>query len=115
MGSPGPRLTEKERRQNHIRSENKRREAIRAQYEILANIVPGMQGSSRSEAPLLNATASHIRDLILERESLIAQGKARGINTEGWELPEDIVEEAKRQEANKGKDEESQKMKGETE
>lgn len=49
-----PRLTDAEKKQNHIISEQKRRLAIRQGFDRLASLVPGMQGQGRSEALVLN-------------------------------------------------------------
>ncbi|KAG9714418.1 hypothetical protein KCU73_g16218, partial [Aureobasidium melanogenum] len=42
-----PRLTEQEKKNNHIASEQKRRQAIREGFDRLAEIVPGMSGQGR--------------------------------------------------------------------
>ncbi|PSN66891.1 hypothetical protein BS50DRAFT_377348 [Corynespora cassiicola Philippines] len=87
-----PRLTEAQKKENHIRSEQKRREAIREGFDRLANIVPGMYGQGRSEAVVLEATIKYMRNKILERQQIIAEAQAKGINTTGWELPKETVE-----------------------
>jgi hypothetical protein len=56
-----PRLTEAQKKENHIRSEQKRREAIREGFDRLASIVPGMEGQGRSEAVVLDATVKYLR------------------------------------------------------
>lgn len=48
-----PRLTDAEKKQNHIISEQKRRQAIRHGFDRLASLVPGMEGQGRSEALVL--------------------------------------------------------------
>ncbi|KAM0720528.1 hypothetical protein Q7P37_004664 [Cladosporium fusiforme] len=48
-----PRLTDAEKKQNHIISEQKRRQAIRQGFDRLASLVPGMEGMGRSEAQVL--------------------------------------------------------------
>ncbi|KAF2470935.1 uncharacterized protein BDR25DRAFT_28343 [Lindgomyces ingoldianus] len=87
-----PRLTEAQKKENHIRSEQKRREAIREGFDRLASIVPGMEGQGRSEAVVLEATIKYMREQITERQRLIREAKANGINTTGWELPTETVE-----------------------
>ena len=87
-----PRLTEAQKKENHIRSEQKRREAIREGFDRLASIVPGMEGQGRSEAVVLEATIKYMREKIMEREQIIANAKAKGIDTTGWELPKETVE-----------------------
>jgi heteromeric Ino2p/Ino4p transcription factor len=81
-----PRLTERQKKENHIRSEQKRREAIREGFDRLAAIVPGMEGQGRSEAVVLEATLQHMREQIAKRKELIADGRAKGIDTSQWEL-----------------------------
>jgi heteromeric Ino2p/Ino4p transcription factor len=48
-----PRLTEQEKKNNHIASEQKRREAIRQGFDRLTEIVPGLEGQGRSESIVL--------------------------------------------------------------
>ena len=81
-----PRLTERQKKENHIRSEQKRREAIREGFDRLAAIVPGMEGQGRSEAVVLEATLQHMREQIARRKELIAQGRDNGADTSQWEL-----------------------------
>jgi len=47
--SDRPRLTDAEKKQNHILSEQKRRQAIRMGFDRLAAMTPGMNGMGRSE------------------------------------------------------------------
>jgi heteromeric Ino2p/Ino4p transcription factor len=86
-----PRLTEAQKKENHIRSEQKRREAIRDGFDRLASIVPGMEGQGRSEAVVLEATLQHMREKISERQKLIEAGNAKGMDTAGWELSQETV------------------------
>lgn len=83
-----PRLTDAQKKENHIRSEQKRREAIREGFDRLASIVPGMEGQGRSEAVVLEATVKYLREQIVERNRIIADAQARGVDTTGWELPD---------------------------
>jgi heteromeric Ino2p/Ino4p transcription factor len=55
------RLTEAEKKQNHIISEQKRRQAIRQGFDRLATITPGCDGLGRSEAHVLNAATTQIK------------------------------------------------------
>lgn len=87
-----PRLTEAQKKENHIRSEQKRREAIREGFDRLAAIAPGMEGQGRSEAVVLEATIKYMREKIMERQKIIADAKAQGIDTTGWELPKETLE-----------------------
>lgn len=83
-----PRLTEAQKKENHIRSEQKRREAIREGFDRLASIVPGMEGQGRSEAVVLEATVKYLREQVVERNRVIAEAQANGVDTTGWELPD---------------------------
>jgi heteromeric Ino2p/Ino4p transcription factor len=82
-----PRLTDAQKKENHIRSEQKRREAIREGFDRLASIVPGMEGQGRSEAVVLDATIKYMRDQIVERQKIITDARTRGVDTAAWELP----------------------------
>ncbi|KAF2676997.1 hypothetical protein K458DRAFT_269147, partial [Lentithecium fluviatile CBS 122367] len=92
-----PRLTEAQKKENHIRSEQKRREAIREGFDRLASIVPGMEGQGRSEAVVLEATLQHMREQITKRKELIAEGRAKGIDTTQWELDAETMMQCERQ------------------
>ncbi|PVI06803.1 hypothetical protein DM02DRAFT_514164 [Periconia macrospinosa] len=101
-----PRLTEAQKKENHIRSEQKRREAIREGFDRLAAIVPGMKGQGRSEAVVLEATLQHMREQIVERQKLIAKAKEKGIDTTPFELDLQTVEAAEAQLARNARDSE---------
>ncbi|KAL1901900.1 hypothetical protein Sste5346_001605 [Sporothrix stenoceras] len=73
-----PRLTEKEKKQNHIASEQKRRQAIREGFDRLTEIVPGLEGQGRSEGLVLQRTVEFARQQVERRQELIRQIEARG-------------------------------------
>ncbi|KAK4131939.1 hypothetical protein BT67DRAFT_444356 [Trichocladium antarcticum] len=73
-----PRLTEKEKKANHIASEQKRRQAIREGFDRLTELVPGLAGQARSEGIVLNGTVEYIRKVMLERRAMIEALEARG-------------------------------------
>ncbi|KAJ4403360.1 hypothetical protein N0V91_006591 [Didymella pomorum] len=87
-----PRLTEAQKKENHIRSEQKRREAIREGFDRLASIVPGMEGQGRSEAVVLEATIKYMREKIVERQKIMADAQAQGIDTSAWDLPKETLD-----------------------
>ncbi|KAI8933860.1 hypothetical protein NX059_009558 [Plenodomus lindquistii] len=87
-----PRLSDAQKKENHIRSEQKRREAIREGFDRLAAIVPGMEGQGRSEAVVLEATIKYMREKIVERQDMIASAREKGIDTTGWELPVETLQ-----------------------
>lgn len=60
-GSANTRLTEGEKKHNHILSEQKRRQAIRQGFMRLAAITPGMNGLGRSEASVLGAAVEELK------------------------------------------------------
>ncbi|RAR00474.1 helix-loop-helix dna-binding domain-containing protein [Stemphylium lycopersici] len=92
-----PRLTEAQKKENHIRSEQKRREAIREGFDRLASIVPGLEGQGRSEAVVLGGAIKLMREKIVERQHIIADAKAKGLETSGWELDQEAQEACARQ------------------
>ena len=65
-----PRLTEQEKKNNHIASEQKRRQAIREGFDRLAEIVPTMSGQGRSEAVMLSATVTYMRAQLARKDAL---------------------------------------------
>ncbi|KAI2614917.1 hypothetical protein GGR54DRAFT_615337 [Hypoxylon sp. NC1633] len=73
-----PRLTEEEKKQNHIASEQKRREAIRAGFDRLCELVPGLEGHGRSEGYVLKETVKYIREQLARRRELVEAAEARG-------------------------------------
>jgi hypothetical protein len=68
-----PRLTEMEKKHNHIASEQKRRAAIREGFDRLTELVPGLEGQGRSESVVLQKTLEFMRRQMQERRQLIAE------------------------------------------
>ncbi|KXS96636.1 hypothetical protein AC578_6906 [Pseudocercospora eumusae] len=64
------RLSDQQKKDNHITSEKKRREAIRAGFDKLSTLVPGMEGQARSEAIVLGATVHFMQDEIARRHTV---------------------------------------------
>ncbi|CUS12071.1 unnamed protein product [Tuber aestivum] len=85
MASDRPRLSEQEKKNNHIASEQKRRMAIREGFDKLTEIVPGLEGQGRSESIVLKKSVDHMRDVLNERQELIRRIKALG-----GEIPPDL-------------------------
>jgi hypothetical protein len=73
-----PRLTAEQKKKNHIESEKKRREAIRAGFEKLAEIVPGVQGQARSEV-------AYLREQLAKKEALKDQAMENGMSEGDFE------------------------------
>ncbi|KAF4995870.1 hypothetical protein FGRMN_4827 [Fusarium graminum] len=80
-----PRLTEEEKKQNHIASvtdrqllEQKRRQAIREGFDKLTELVPGLEGQGRSEGLVLKRTVDYMRDQLSERQALVDRVEQAG-------------------------------------
>ncbi|EMR70843.1 hypothetical protein MGN70_006577 [Eutypa lata] len=73
-----PRLTEEEKKQNHIASEQKRREAIRAGFDRLCDLVPGLEGQGRSEGLVLKKTVEYMKEQLEQRRDIILRLEADG-------------------------------------
>jgi hypothetical protein len=80
-----PRLTEEEKRQNHIASEKKRRDAIRAGFDSLCDIVPGMSGQGRSEAVVLGKTVTYLKLQMRTKDALKEAAVRRGWSEDRFE------------------------------
>jgi len=78
------RLTEQEKKSNHIASEQKRRQAIREGFDEIADLVPGLQGQGRSEAIVLQGATAYMRKLLAERWQLVAEGRRMGVDVGRW-------------------------------
>ncbi|KAF2017937.1 hypothetical protein BU24DRAFT_460927 [Aaosphaeria arxii CBS 175.79] len=85
-------LSEDQKKSNHIRSEQKRREAIREGFDKLAAVVPGLDGMGRSEALVLEGALKLAREEVVKRRDLIAQAKQNGEDTTGLELDTATIE-----------------------
>lgn len=73
-----PRLTDQEKKNNHIASEQKRRAAIREGFDRLTELVPGLEGQGRSESIVLQKTVDFIHLKLQERQNLIAEIENKG-------------------------------------
>ncbi|KAF7553749.1 hypothetical protein G7Z17_g3365 [Cylindrodendrum hubeiense] len=73
-----PRLTEEEKKQNHIASEQKRRQAIREGFDRLTELVPGLEGQGRSEGLVLKRTVDYMREQLVERQAMIDRVEQAG-------------------------------------
>lgn len=92
-----PRLTEAQKKQNHIVSEQKRREAIRRGFDRLAEIVPGMEGQGRSEAVVLAATVTYLKAQVAKKKELKALAKENGMSERDFERAYSGAERAARE------------------
>lgn len=66
-------LTEEQKRENHIRSEQKRRTLIKEGFDDLCDIVPGLKGGGFSKSTMLTMSAEWLEDLLKGNEQLKAQ------------------------------------------
>ncbi|KAJ3468547.1 hypothetical protein MRS44_002612 [Fusarium solani] len=66
-------LTEEQKRENHIRSEQKRRTLIKEGFEDLCDLVPGLRGGGFSKSTMLTMAAEWLDDLLKGNEALSAQ------------------------------------------
>ncbi|PGH35361.1 hypothetical protein GX50_01825 [[Emmonsia] crescens] len=73
-----PRLTEQEKKNNHIASEQKRRAAIREGFDRLTELVPGLEGQGRSEGVVLRKTVDFMQLKLQERRELVEEIEKRG-------------------------------------
>lgn len=73
-----PRLTEAEKKANHVASEQKRRQKIRDAYTRIARIVPGAEGKERSEETLLRLYLAYVKELMGRRQVLIGMVESEG-------------------------------------
>ncbi|KAG9248497.1 helix-loop-helix DNA-binding domain-containing protein [Calycina marina] len=73
-----PRLSEREKKANHIASEQKRRQAIRDGFDRLTELVPNLHGQGRSENIVLSKTVTYMKEQMEIRRKLIEQVEALG-------------------------------------
>ncbi|KAI0474828.1 hypothetical protein F4859DRAFT_80411 [Xylaria cf. heliscus] len=100
-----PRLTEEEKKQNHIASEQKRREAIRAGFDRLCELVPGLEGQGRSEGLVLKRTVEYMRVQLEQRRELVLAAEARGeFVSEELKAPLAILERLEERDRQRGLD-----------
>lgn len=92
-------LSDHQVRVNHVSSEKRRREMIRATYDDLVQMVPGLElTESRSELIIYLKTMSYLRWLYTKNKKLRDQLQSQGTISEQelidkelvWELEEDM-------------------------
>lgn len=66
-------LSEEQKRENHIRSEQKRRTLIKEGFDDLCELVPGLRGGGFSKSTMLSMAAEWLDDLLKGNETLAAQ------------------------------------------
>lgn len=73
------RLTTTQKNTNHRDAENKRRDGIRAEQQMMASLVPGAENDAKSDEKLFTKTALHIEEQLTEIRSMIQQADAKGV------------------------------------
>ena len=72
------RLSDAQKKKNHIESEKKRREAIRAGFEQLSKIVPGCEGRAHSESVVLQRTVTYLNEQLAKKAELKKKALSQG-------------------------------------
>ncbi|GJN74353.1 bHLH family transcription factor [Purpureocillium lilacinum] len=75
---PRENLTEEQKRENHIRSEQKRRTLIKEGFDDLGDLVPGLKGGGFSKSTTLAMAAEWLEDLLRGNKTLAAQVASLG-------------------------------------
>ncbi|KAL5612144.1 hypothetical protein BROUX41_000312 [Berkeleyomyces rouxiae] len=70
---PRKNLTDQQKRENHIFSEQRRRTAIKVGFEELTEMVPGIKGGGFSKSAVLNISCTWLQDLLEGNERLEEQ------------------------------------------
>ncbi|KAK5109383.1 hypothetical protein LTR62_007049 [Meristemomyces frigidus] len=83
--TPSSRLSQHQKKANHIASEAKRREMIRTGFDDLASLIPGMEGQGRSEAAMMQAAVQFLKEQLEQKSRLKAEAMAMGMAGEEFE------------------------------
>ncbi|OAA43800.1 bHLH family transcription factor [Metarhizium rileyi] len=80
-GANGPKpprenLSEEQKRENHIRSEQKRRTLIKEGFDDLGELVPGLKGGGFSKSATLSMAAEYLDELLRGNKALAMQVSA---------------------------------------
>ncbi|KAF6834341.1 BHLH family transcription factor [Colletotrichum plurivorum] len=73
---PRENLSEAQKRENHIRSEQKRRTLIKEGFDDLCDLVPGLKGGGFSKSTMLTMAAEWLEEIMKHNEELRAQVSA---------------------------------------
>lgn len=66
-------LSEAQKRENHIRSEQKRRTLIKEGFDDLCELVPGLKGGGFSKSTMLTMAAEWLEDMLKGNQQLTSQ------------------------------------------
>jgi len=70
---PRENLTEEQKRENHIKSEQKRRTLIKEGFDDLCDMVPGLKGGGFSKSVMLNMATDWLSELLRGNDQLREQ------------------------------------------
>lgn len=70
---PRENLSEEQKRENHIKSEQKRRTLIKEGFDDLCELVPGLRGGGFSKSAMLSITAEWLEEILQGNETLANQ------------------------------------------
>ena len=70
---PRENLTEEQKRENHIRSEQKRRTLIKEGFDDLCELVPALRGGGFSKSTMLSIAAEWLEELLRGNDTLESQ------------------------------------------
>lgn len=70
---PRENLSEEQKRENHIKSEQKRRTLIKEGFDDLCDLVPGLRGGGFSKSTMLSMAADWLEEIIKGNDQLKAQ------------------------------------------
>ena len=73
-----PRLTDDQKKTNHITSEQNRRNYLRSQFDRLSETVPGTKGKARSEALVLEKLVEYGNAQLEEGRKMIEEIESHG-------------------------------------
>lgn len=75
---PRENLSEEQKRENHIRSEQKRRTVIKEGFDDLCELVPGLRGGGFSKSTMLTMAGEWLEELLKGNEALASQLSSLG-------------------------------------
>ncbi|CCF57147.1 hypothetical protein KAFR_0C01540 [Kazachstania africana CBS 2517] len=94
-------LSEDQVRLNHVSSEKKRREIVRATYDEMVNLVPDLQkDESRSELVIYLKTIKYIKWLRKRNELLYTRLREKTKDDQNFEVPKNLIWKASTTEEN---------------
>jgi hypothetical protein len=70
---PRENLSEEQKRENHIKSEQKRRTLIKEGFDDLCELVPGLRGGGFSKSAMLSITAEWLEEILRGNDTLAKQ------------------------------------------